>query len=129
MARQRDLQYGAKAIRRLLTELGEPEGLAHQYALAILAQALRNANARPTPQAPMAARNLQVEGADIFPRAAGGSPAAVAFGSEFGSTVYRQFQKSPNPRGYWLYPAAESTATLAAGDEALETLLENVING
>lgn len=129
MARQRDLQYGATAIRRLLQELNQPEELEHQYALAILIQAQRNASARPTPQAPMAARNMQVEGSDIIPRSAGGSPAAVAFGSEFGSTVYRQFQKSPNPRGYWLYPAVESTATLAAGDEALETLLEQVING
>jgi hypothetical protein len=129
MARQRDLQYGSKAIRRLLREMDQPEGLAHLYATAILAQAVRNASSRPTPQAPMAARNMKVEGADIFPRSAGGSPAAVAFGSEFGSHVYKQFQRSPNPKGYWLYPAAEATSVLAAADEGLEQLLEQVVNG
>jgi hypothetical protein len=129
MARQRDLQYGARAIRRLLDDLEQPGGLAHLYATALLAQAVRNASSRPTPQAPMAARNMKVEGADIFPRSAGGSPGAVAFGSEFGSHVYKQFQRSPNPKGYWLYPAAEATSVLAAADEGLEQLLEQVVSG
>lgn len=125
---QKDLTYGARTIRRILADLQQPTGLEHLYAEAVLAQAVLNANKRPTPQARMAARNMVVKGSDIVP-SAGGDPAAVAIGSEFGSAVYRQFQRQPNPRGYWLYPAALATATLAAGDVALEKLLQKVVRG
>lgn len=124
---KRDLVYGARTINRLLRDLQQPEGLEHLYAEAVLAQAVVNANRRPTPQARMAARNMVVKGSDIVP-SAGGDPAAVAIGSEFGSAAYRQFQAPPNPKGYWLYPAATATATLAAGDKALEDVLQKVIN-
>lgn len=122
----KDLSYGVVTIRRILQELEAPAEFANLYAKAILAQAIRNAAARPTPQAPMAARNLDVQGDSIGP-SAGGAPAAVAIGSEFGSAIYPQFQKPPRRQGYWLYPAAEATETLAAGDEALEALLQGAI--
>lgn len=125
---KKDLQYGVTTIYRMLRELKEPEELANLYAEAVLTQAVRNAQGRPTPQAVMAARNLKVEGATIGPRA-GGTPAEVAIGSEFGSNLYRQFQKPPNPRGYWLYPAAVATSTIAAGEAALEDVLKAVIDG
>lgn len=125
---QKDLTYGARTIRRILSELEQPENLEHQYAEAILAQAVRNAASRPTPQAQMAAENLDVQLASIGP-VAGGAPAAVAIGSEFGSNQYLQFHKPPNPRGYWLYPAAEDLQVLANTDQELEKLLDRVIAG
>lgn len=127
MARK-DLAYGRRTIERILRELEAPAGLEEKYAEAVLAQALENAAGRPTPQAPMAAENLSAERGSIGPLA-GGAPAEVGIGSEFGSTVYRQFQKPPNPRGYWLYPAAEDTRTLAAGDRMLEEILDSAIRG
>ena len=123
----KDLTYGVTTIRRILRELQQPVELENLYAHAILATALRNASSRPTPQAMMAARNLNVEGASIGP-VAGGAPAAVAIGSEFGSNQYAQFQHSPAPRGLWLYPAAEATETLAEVDKALEQVLQQVIS-
>lgn len=124
----KDLEYGRRTIRRLLRELRQPEELEHSYAEAILAQAVRNAARRPTPQAPMAAENMTVEDATIAPLA-GGNPAAVAIGSEFGSAQYAQFHAPPNPRGMWLYPAAEDVSVLAATDRELEKLLQKVIRG
>lgn len=124
----KDLVYGARTIRTILKGLDQPESLEHLYAEAVLAQAKINAAKRPTPQSRMAARNMVVKGSDIVP-SAGGAPAQVAIGSEFGSAAYRQFQKPPNPKGYWLFPAANAIAVLSAGDEALESLLQKVING
>ena len=123
---QKDLQYGARTIRRILRELEHPADLEHKYAQALLAQAVSNAAGRPTPQAPMAAANLVVEGSTIGPLT-GGAPAEVAIGSEFGSVVYPQFQKPPNPRGYWLYPAAEDVRVVAETDKALEDTLDRII--
>lgn len=125
MARK-DLEYGARVIRRLLKRLDEPENLAHSYAEAVLIQARQNAASKPTPQARMAADNLHVEGSDIVP-VAGGAPAEVAIGSEFGSTLYKQFHAGPNPRGYWLWPAGEAQTTLKAGDAALELEIQKAI--
>lgn len=125
---KKDLQYGQRTIRRILSELKQPTALENLYAEAILAQALRNAAGRPTPQANMAARNMTIRDATIYPRA-GGDPSEVAIGSEFGSAVYPQFQKPPTKRGYWLYPAATNTAVLAQTDEALDQVLQDAISG
>ena len=121
MARK-DLTYGRRTIERILRELEHPAELEHKYAEAVLALAVQNAAGRPTPQAPMAAEVMTVERSTIAPLA-GGAAAEVGIGSEFGSSLYRQFQKPPNPRGYWLYPAAEDVRTLAAGDKMLEELM------
>jgi len=124
----KDLTYGQATIRRILRKLEQPQELENLYARAILRQAVQNAASKPTPQARMAAANLNIIGNTIGP-SAGGPPADVAIGSEFGSTVYRQFQAPPNPRGYWLYPAASATSTLAAGDRALEEVLSDAVRG
>ena len=123
----KDLAYGQRTIRRILDELEHPEELEHKYAEAILAQAVRNAASRPTPQARMAADNMQVDGASIGPSAVGVPEEAVAIGSEFGSAQYLQFQHAPAPRGLWLYPAAEDLKVLAATDQELEKMLDRVI--
>ena len=123
---EKDLTYGAASVRRILRKLEKPEELAQQYAEAILAQAVRNAASRPTPQAPMAAANLDVQGASIGP-SAGGAPAAVAIGSEFGSSQYLQFQHSPVPRGLWLYPAAEDESVIMVADVELQKIVDSAI--
>ena len=125
MARK-DLAYGQRAINRILRQLQQPEELEHKFAEAILAQAVRNAASKPTPQARMAAANLDVQGASIGP-SAGGAAAEVAIGSEFGSAQYLQFHRPPNPAGYWLYPATRDMATLAEMDKELEAMLDEAI--
>jgi hypothetical protein len=74
----------------------------------------------------MAAQNLTVEGANIGPLA-GGAPAEVAIGSEFGSSKYLQFHKPPNPAGYWLYPATRDPRTLKLADRSLEEVLQEAV--
>jgi hypothetical protein len=128
MATTRDLEFGAAAIRRILRKLDKSESLAHDYAAALLQQAKQNAAAKPTPQARMAAQNLTLTGADIHP-SAGGAPAEVASGSEFGSGRYRQFQAPINPRGYWLYPASRDPGVLKAADRSLEDVLKAAVRG
>jgi hypothetical protein len=125
MARK-DLQFGQRAIRRILGQLQKPEGLEHRYAEAVLQIARQNAAGKPTPQARMAAQNLTVEGANIGPLA-GGAPAEVAIGSEFGSSEYLQFHKPPNPAGYWLYPATRDPRTLKLADRSLEEVLQEAV--
>ena len=124
----KDLAYGQRTIQRILRELEQPRELEHKYAEAILEQAKRNAAEKPTPQARMAAEVMTVEGASIAPSSSG--PAAeVGIGSEFGSNRYLQFQRGPNPRGYWLYPAAEDVKVLAATDKELDRMLQRIIDG
>lgn len=125
---KKDLTYGVNAIRGLLRRLNQPETLGETFAQLILEEARKNAARRPTPQAPMAARNLKADRLNIVP-SAGGAPAAVAIGSEFGSTIYRQFQKPPNPRGYWLYPATRGDTVLKAMDAKLEAVLDAAVKG
>lgn len=122
----KDLAYGQRAISRILKALDQPAELEHKFAEAILAQAVRNAASKPTPQARMAAANLDVQGASIGP-SAGGAAAEVAIGSEFGSSQYLQFHRNPNPQGYWLYPATRSTQALAEMDKDLEKMLDESI--
>ena len=124
----KDLAFGAAAVRRIVRELEKPAELEHAFALAILAQAVRNASSRPTPQAPMAARNLDVQAASIG-TIAGGAAAEVGIGSEFGSNQYLQFHKPSNQRGYWLWPATRSTEVAEQSDRELEALLEAAVNG
>jgi hypothetical protein len=125
----KDLAYGRRTIRRILKELDQPDELEHKFAEAILAQAVRNAASRPTPQARMAAANMSVQGATIAPLSSGTPAAEVAIGSEFGSSQYAQFHRSPNPAGYWLYPAVRSTEALAEMDKDLEAMLDEAIAG
>lgn len=122
----KDLAYGQRTIRRILRELDHPQELEHKYAEAILAQAVSNASGKPTPQARMAAENLSVQGASIGPLA-GGAPADVAIGSEFGSAIYPQFHRPPNQAGYWLYPATRDVKVLVETDRELEKILDQAI--
>jgi hypothetical protein len=123
---KRTLAEGQRVINRILSELQEPAGLAHQFAQAILDEAVRNAASRPTPQAPMAAANLFVRGAEIGP-SAGGAAEAVAAGAEFGSSIYRQFHQPHNPRGYWLFPATEAPNVLESGDDAIQQVIDSAV--
>ena len=125
-----DLGFGQRAIRRILRELDKPESLEHDYAVAILEQAKRNASRRPTPQAPMAADNMDVRGAEIFQSGGPDDRASlVAMGSEFGSRIYRQFQAAPDRGGYWLYPATRDPEVLDEADKSLEEILDKAARG
>ena len=124
----RDIKDGDKVLRRIFNELQKPEALEHDFAEAVLRQAVQTASSRPTPQAPMAARGLSLQGSTIR-SLAGGASGAVAASAEFGSDIYLQFHAAHNPRGYWLYPSAESASAHKAGDDALEDILQRAIRG
>lgn len=123
----KDLKEGTAVVNRLLESLELPDALQGLFAKAILKQAVQNASSRPTPQARMAADVLGVVDNLIRPLA-GGPPSEVGGGSEWGSSIYRQFA-SRNEGGYWLFPAAQSSQFLLAADEALEEVLQAVIDG
>lgn len=123
------LEEGQRAIQRLIDRLERPEGLEHEYAEALLRQAQDTASGKPTPQARMAADAMGVQRGEIL-SLTGGAPSEVAVGSEFGSTIYRQFGPR-NTRGYWLLPSAESpnAATIRAGEDWLNDAIEAAIRG
>jgi len=121
-----DLKDGARAIRRLEDALDPPTGLSEAYAKAVLREALGRAAGRPTPQAPMAAEAMGVQGHTIQPLT-GGPPAEVSGGSEWGSNIYSQFGPR-NEQGYWLFPSAESPEAEAAGDAYLELMIQKAVH-
>lgn len=131
-----DFREGARRIDKLRHELEDGSDVAEAYAEALGAQARRNASRRPTPQAPLAAQALTVRGAELLvPRSATvrsstGSLSAgrVAGGSEWGSTLYRQF----GPRrssGSWIGAAAErpDSSTIEAGQSAIDELIRDAV--
>jgi hypothetical protein len=129
-----DLGRGGDAIDQILARLaGDALELADPYAEAVLETARSAAGSHPTPQSRMAASGLIAQrGAVIAPggalvSGAGGRPASLAqiiAGAEYGSDTYTQFA-SRNPRGYWLFPAFDAASTVAAGDRALQAILES----
>jgi hypothetical protein len=120
-------EQASRILSDLSDRLEASDELPEAYARALLDQAQRKASLKPTPQARMAAQGMGVRGGTIL-SLSGGAPGAVAVGSEFGSTIYRQFGPR-NTRGYWLLPSAENPdpGTIAAGDEAVEDVVRAAI--
>ena len=123
------LAEGKRAIGRLIDRLERPAELEDVWARAVLEQAQATAQGHPTPQARMAAEAMVVEHGTIL-SLSGGPAGEVAVGSEFGSTIYRQFGPR-NQRGYWLLPAGESPnpVTIAAGEAQLDAEVKAAIRG
>lgn len=118
-----------RIVARLVVKLERHEGLEDTYARAVLEQAQGVASGKPTPQARMAAEGMGVRNGTIL-SLSGGPSAEVAVGSEFGSTIYRQFGPR-RQRGYWLLPSAESPneGTIQAGEDWLDETVEAAIRG
>lgn len=116
-----------RVIKDLIARLEESEEGAQVWAEALLRQAQGLAESKPTPQARMAAQAMGVQSGTIL-SLTGGDPSEVAVGSEFGSSIYRQFGPR-NPRGYWLLPSAgqPSAATIAAGEDWLDSEVEGAL--
>lgn len=127
---KRDLSFGGRALRRILDDLEKPAGLEHDYAVAILEQARRNASRKPTPQARMAASIMEVRGSELLQAGSSDQPAVeVAMGSEFGSGNYPQFHAAHDRGGYWLYPATRDRKALDKADKSLEQVLQRAVRG
>lgn len=127
------LQDGLRRLQALSRELEDGSRIQEPYLEAVAAQA-RSAGARhPTPQSRMAASALivrdgviQVPAAAIVSGAGGSTSAgAIAGGSEYGSSIYRQF--GPRRSSAWMRTSAEhpSSATLQAGERALDELVRD----
>lgn len=96
-------------------------------ARAILKEAQGVAAGKPTPQARMAAEGMGVRNGSIL-SLSGGPSSEVAAGSEFGSSIYRQFGPR-RTRGYWLLPTGEDPGpgTIARGEQWLDDAIEAAI--
>jgi hypothetical protein len=127
---------GLEAARRLngFAEALADDETAASFAGAMLAQAVRNAAGRPSPQAPMSAAGLELHGktiagpADALVSSAGRSVRLgdVLFGSEFGSDTFTQFGPRVE-RGQWLFPAADDPATIERVErERVDKLISEV---
>jgi hypothetical protein len=121
----KSLKQGQRDLEQLQDELEDTDAIARAYAEGVLAEAVRRAQGRPTPQAPMAADAMGIQGNTITVLT-GGAPEAVSAGSEWGSTLYPQFGPR-NDGGYWLMPATESAEAVAAGDRYLEQITERAV--
>ena len=119
------LKQGQRDLEQLRDELEDTDAIARAYAEGVLAEAVSRAQGRPTPQAPMAADAMGIQG-NTLTVLAGGAPEAVSAGSEWGSNIYPQFGPR-NESGWWLMPATESPEAQAAGDRYLEQITEKAI--
>lgn len=125
MTRTKSMKEGQRDLGQLSDALDDTDALVRAYGEAVLSEAISRAHGRPTPQAPMAADAMGIQGQTITVLS-GGEPEAVSAGSEWGSAIYTQFGPR-NERGYWLMPATESAAALEAGDRYLEQITEKAI--
>lgn len=113
----------------------EQEQLAGEYAEDVRTLAVRRADARPTPQAPMIGRVLVQRGGSVLAPAgatvhsSSGSAAAgdVAFGAEYGSTLYPQFAPR-RASGYFLTPSLEDVND-TPGERWVDGLLDAAFRG
>ena len=123
------LEEGQKALRRLVERLQDNDELRDLWAREILNEAQGVAAGKPTPQARMAAEGMGIRNGTIL-SLSGGPSAEVAPGSEFGSSIYRQFGPR-NTRGYWLLPTGEDPGpgTIAQGEEWLDDQVRTAIRG
>lgn len=123
----------AAGVLRRFASLLESEqrlaDLAGDYATDVRTLAVRRADARPTPQAPMIGRTLAVRGGSVLSlgtahSASGGAVPAgeVAYGAEYGSTLYPQFAPR-RASGYFLTPSLE-----AVGDRPGEAWIDQVMD-
>lgn len=101
-------------------------------ARAVLEQAVQNAAGRPTPQSRMASSGFEVQnglisGAGTVSGSGGSADVEdVAGGSEYGSTIYRQFGPRQS-RGAWMFPATESDEAKEAGERKLDEIVERSV--
>jgi hypothetical protein len=120
-------EQAARALEDIRESLERSQGLAEAYARAMLQKGIQNAASRPTPQAPMAANAMGVQGSSIS-LLTGGTPEEVSAGSEWGSDIYKQFGPR-NESGWWLMPAGESAEVQSAGDRYLEQMMDSEVRG
>jgi hypothetical protein len=120
-------KQAAKDLEQIADGLEDTDAIAKVYAEAVLREAVSRARGRPTPQAPMAAEAMGIQGTTITVLT-GGTPEAVSAGSEWGSEQYRQFGPR-NEGGYWLMPSGESEEAKSAGDAYLEKIMDDAIGG
>lgn len=122
------LEEGRRRLKRLSARLeGNKEQLASTFAKAMLEQAKQTARSRPTPQAPMVAEAMGIRGSAITVLT-GGTPQAVSGGSEWGSSIFRQFGPR-NEGGYWLHPAADAPSTISAGERWIDEQVAGAVRG
>lgn len=118
-------KQAAKDLQEIADRLEDTDALAGVYGEAVLQEAVSRAQGRPTPQAPMAAAEMGIEGQTLTVLS-GGDAEAVSAGSEWGSSIYPQFGPR-NEGGYWLMPSGESEAAKNVGDAYLEQLMDDAI--
>lgn len=120
---------GRRILGRLQDRIVKHDGLEDRYLRAVLDQAQGIASSKPTPQARMAAEGMGVRSGQIL-SLSGGPSAEVAAGSEFGSSIYRQFGPR-RTRGYWLLPSAEQpeAGTIGEGEAWIDEQIEAAIRG
>ena len=122
-----DLATGARILAAIGADF-QGDALIEAVLPAAQAQAKRYAGAHPTPQSRIAATGLVVRGLTLEVPPSSGLAYEVAGGSEYGSTLYRQFgPRRSSPA--WLGRVAEGNdpAIVSAGDKALEEIMDRHI--
>ena len=112
-------EQGAAAIRSLTDRLGSGDEIGEAMAREGMAAAQRAAGLRPHPQSAIAASTLSLSGHSVSVS----SP--LFWGSERGSTIYRQFGGSTG--GTWMFPSFEDAAVIDEGERAIQEILDSAV--
>lgn len=129
-----DANAAARAISKLADELRDPEAVQDAYGQELAESARTRGNLVSVPrQAHLVADAVGYSDGRIQlasgAQAGRGTAGELLGGAEYGSSIYQQFGPHSS-RGHWLWPTIMDPtpdAALAAGDDALEQLIEDVI--
>jgi hypothetical protein len=115
-----DLATGRRRLASLAKAIASGDELKRAVLPSALESARSNAAAHPTPQSRLAAGGLVARGDTLT------VTHSLAGGSEYGSTIYRQFGPRRSTPAWFGKVAEESEprGIVAAGDKALETVMD-----
>ena len=117
-----DVASGIRKLGGLSRDLEDGSGIVAGVKPAAMDAARRYASQHPTPQARLAATALVARGDALS------VSHPLAGGSEYGSSLYRQFgPRRSTPAWFARVTVGEDKGVIAAGDKALESVMDRAL--
>jgi hypothetical protein len=117
-----EISAGIRKLGGLAKDLEDGSGVVAGVLPAAMDAARRYASMHPTPQSRIAATTLYARGDTLT------VSSALAGGSEYGSSIYRQFgPRRGTPAWFARVTVGEDRGVMAAGDKAIESVMDRAL--